>query len=318
MYGRRALYLIALSAAAAFHMAYGQYVSHYILLFVLLLPVVSLILSLPAMLSTQVKLMGADDVHRNRPSHIKVEATCAFFLPLDCLKLRVEQQNLFVSERPIRKTFKLMDLSKEEESLDFSTEQIGTIRCRIRSAWAYDYLGFFAIPIRKGNPVAFTVLPSPKSPEPEPNLIDPSEQIAKPKPQGFSEEHELRPYRAGDSINLIHWKLSSKFDDPIIREPQELIRKNIILAIDLPDSYSEQENLLDQLVYLSDQLLNKQIPFTLYIGMQTVIIRSDGELSAFLKTFLSEPMRAEKTLSIRTGNDTLVYRLTPNQKEAKA
>ncbi|MDO4853067.1 MAG: DUF58 domain-containing protein, partial [Clostridia bacterium] len=136
--------------------------------------------------------------------------------------------------------------------------------------------------------------------------------------QGFSEDHELRPYREGDSINLIHWKLSSKFDDPIIREPQELIRKNIILAIDLPDSYSEQENLLDQLVYLSDQLLNKQIPFTLYIGMQTVIIRSDGELSAFLKTFLSEPMRAEKTLSIRTGNDTLVYRLTPNQKEAKA
>lgn len=313
MLGRRILYITALLAVTAFHLAYGQYVSHYMLLFVLFLPVVSLLLSLPAMLSTKVELTGAGDVRRHYPARVKVLATCGFFLPLDCLRLKIEKQNLFYSEKPETEIFIIHELTTEEETLRISTEHVGTIRCRIRSAWAYDYLGFFSIPVRKGNAAVFTVLPTATVPLPEPDLIQTSEQIAKPKPQGFSEEHELRPYRAGDSINLIHWKLTSKFDDPIIREPQELIRKNIILAIDLPDSFPQQEDLLGQLVYLSEQLLSAQIPYTLYIGKQTVIIRSEGELSTFLTAFLAEPMRVEKTLSIRTGNDTLVYRLIPGK-----
>ena len=314
MWGRRALYLSALVAVTAFHMAYGQYVSHYMLLFVLFLPLASLLISLPSILSTKAVLTGADDVQRHYPAHLKVSAICSFLLPLGCLRLKIEKQNLFSREKPEYEVFALRDLSSEEESLNVSTEHIGTIRCRIRSAWAYDYLGFFALPVRKGNSVAFTVLPDPVLPVPEPDLIEPSEQIAKPKPQGFSEEHELRPYRAGDSINLIHWKLSSKFDDPIIREPQEVIRKNIILGMDLPDSFADQEDLMGQLVFLSEQLFALQIPYTLYIGKQTVIIRSEGELSTFLKAFLAEPMRVEKTLNIRTGNDTLVYRLIPNRR----
>ena len=162
------------------------------------------------------------------------------------------------------------------------------------------------------------MLPTPTEPVPNPELVASSAQVLKPKPQGFSEEHELRPYRAGDSINLIHWKLSSKMDEPIIREPQELIRKHIILAVDLPESYEAQENLLDQLCWLSDTLLKKQIPFGLYLGLQNTLIRSDGELTALLKTFLSEPLHAEATDAIRSGNDTLVYRLTPNRKGAGA
>lgn len=314
MWGRRALYLSALAAVAAFHMAYGQYVSHYMLLFVLFLPLISLLISLPSVLSTKTALTGADDVHRHYPAHLKVSATCSSFLPLGCLRLKIEKQNLYSGEKPEYESFALRDLSSEEEALNVSTEHIGTIRCRIHSAWAYDYLGFFALPVRKGNPVAFTVLPEPVVPVPEPDLIEPSQQIAKPKPQGFSEEHELRPYRAGDSINLIHWKLSSKFDDPIIREPQEVIRKNIILGMDLPDSFPDQEDMIGQLVFLSGQLLTLQIPYTLYIGKQIVIVRSEGELQTFLKAFLAEPMRVEKTQNIRTGNDTLVYRLTPNRR----
>ena len=309
MLGRRILYLIALLSVAAFHLAFGQYVSHYMLWFVLLLPVVSLLLSLPAILSTRVQLTGADDVQRGRACSMRLLATCTFFLPLDCLKVRIEEQNLFTSRKPTRHTFRLTDLSETEQKLEFATDRIGTVRCSIRSAWAYDYLGFFAIPIRRANAVTFTVLPAPEPPEPVPNLTDPSDQTVRPKPQGFSEDHELRPYREGDSINLIHWKLSSKFDDPIVREPQEMLRKNVVLAVDLPESYEQQESLLDQLGYLTELLLKKQIPYVLYIGRTVHTIRSDGEYATFLKTFLSEPIHAETTPPIRSGNDTLVYRL---------
>lgn len=313
MRGRRILYLSALASAVSFHLAFGQYVSHYILLFVLCLPVVSLLLSLPAILTTKVMLIGAEDVQRGNGTHVRVRALCGFFLPLDCLKLCIEEQNLFADEKSTRHVFRLIGLHRKDKTIKTATDRIGTVRCSIRYARAYDYLGLFAIPVRKANAVTFTVLPTPVAPDPMPTLIDPSEQILKPKPQGFSEEHELRGYRPGDSLNLIHWKLSSKHDELIIREPQELIRKNIILALDLPDSYAKQQNLLDQLAFLTDHLLQQQISFTLYIGMKTLRIRSDGELATFLKTFLSEPMHAENTLPIRTGNDTLVCRLSPGK-----
>ena len=212
MRGRRILYLSALLSVTAFHLAYGQYVSHFMLWFVLLLPVVSLLLSLPAILTTRIKLIGADDVQRGREAGVRLKAACGFFLPLDCLKIRIEEQNLFAEEKPTRKTIRLIGLSDREKRIRLSTERIGTIRIAVRSAWAYDYLGFFALPVRRTNPVIFTVLPMPVAPVPDPELVEASEQVLKPKPQGFSEEHELRPYRPGDSINLIHWKLSSKFD----------------------------------------------------------------------------------------------------------
>lgn len=311
---RRLLYLLALGTVTAFHLAFGQYVSHFMLWFVLLFPVVSLLVSLPAILMTRIELGSADDVQRSREAFIRLRASCRFFLPLDCLSLRIEEQNLFAEEKPNRRSVRIYDLDEKEKRIRISTEQLGTIRCGVRSAWAYDYLGFFALPIPKPHPVTFTVLPSPVAPMPDPELIDSSEQISKPKPQGYSEEHELRPYRAGDSINLIHWKLTSKFDDPIIREPQELVRKHIILAVDLPDSYAAQESLLDQLRYLADVLFEKQIPFGLHLGYLVKTIRSDGELTAVLKTFLSEPLHAEQTEAIRTGNDTIIYRLTPNRR----
>lgn len=316
MRGRRFLYLYALAIVVAFHMAFGQYVSHYMLWFVLLLPFVSLLISLPAILMTKAELIGADDVQRGKKASVRVSASCGFFLPLDCLKLKIEVQNLYAADKPERHTFRLNNLSQKDKKIEIDTQKLGNVRCSIRTAYAYDYLGFFAIPIKKANAVTFTVLPSPRAPEPVPNLIDPSEQIARPKPQGFSEEHEMRPYRPGDSLNLIHWKLSGKMDALIIREPQELLRKNIILAIDLPDSYAEQESLLEQLAFLADDLLENRIPFRLYIGLQVSVIRSDGELKTFLKTFLSEPLHAGGTPPIRTGNDTLVCRLTPG-KEAR-
>ena len=91
-----------------------------------------------------------------------------------------------------------------------------------------------------------------------------------------------------------------------------------MIAVDLPASYEVQEALFDRLCYLSDALLKQQIPFKLYLGLQSKMIRSDGELRDLLKTFLSEPLHAEQTDAIRTGNDTLVYRLTVDRKGADA
>jgi uncharacterized protein (DUF58 family) len=313
MTGRRLTYGALLFAVCALHLAYGQYVSFYILLFVLLLPVLSLLLSLPAILMSRAELTGGVDVQRGRTSEVTLKVQCRFFLPPEAWKLKVERQNLFLESRPNRTKMRFYAVREKEVKFKPDTGRLGTMTIRIRSARVCDYLGLFSIPIRRGAPVTVTVMPNAEEPVPMPQLVEPSDRIMKPKPIGFSEEHELRPYREGDAINLIHWKLTEKMDAPIVREPQELMRKNIVLCMDRFRDYEREQSVLEQLRCLADVLNENRVPFMLYYGFENTRIEGDGDFEHFLRSYLSGPIRDEKAQSVSAGNDTLVYRIAPKQ-----
>lgn len=313
MIGRRLTYGTLLIASAVLHIAYGQYVTFYILLFLLFLPVLSVLISLPAILRSEAELKGGTDVRRGRASKVRLTVRSRFLFPPDVWKFRIEYQNLYLDPRPVRQKVVLYGGQKREENFVPDTERLGTISYRIRSARACDYLGLIAIPIRRSGVVALTVLPNTEAPNPMPELVEPSERIVKPKPIGFSEEHELRPYREGDAVNLIHWKLTEKTDTTIVREPQELMRKKIVLSMDLYADYAAQQSVMEQLRFLADILNENRIPFLLRYGLNTVHIDGDGDFERFLKALLSEPNREEKAQAVKEGTDTLVYRILPKK-----
>ena len=310
---RRATYGAALLAAAALHLAYGQYVTRYILLFLLFLPILSLLMSLPAILSSRAELSGGADVQRGRSCEIRLKVECRFFLPPDRYRLTIEHRNLFLEPRGTRIRVQIPGTRQREEIFSPETGRLGTISYRIRSAYACDYLGLIAIPIKRSGFVALTVLPNAEQPVPMPTLLEDSECIQKPKPIGFSEEHELRPYREGDAVNLIHWKLTEKLDAPIVREPQELVRKKIVLSMDLSTDYPAQQSTLEQLRCLSDQLVEQNIPYLLRYGLRTAHIDGEGDFTRLLKALLSEPAKNEKAQPVVGGTDTLVYRIEPQK-----
>lgn len=313
MIGRRLTYGVLLLGAIALHIAYGQYVSFYILLFVSVLPLISLLLSLPAILMSRAELKGGTDVQRGRASQVRLQVSSGFFMPPDAWKVKIEYRNLFLDRRPVRRKVRIYGAKSHEEIFVPDTERLGTISYRIRSARACDYLGLIAIPIRRSGSVALTVMPNPELPVPMPELTESSERILKPKPIGFSEEHELRPYREGDAVNLIHWKLTEKMDAPIVREPQEQARKNIVLCMDLYDGYDAQQSVLEQLRCLADVLNDNKIPFMLRYGLRSTFIDGHGDFERFLRSLLSEPSKAEQAQPVASGSDTIVYRILPRK-----
>ena len=316
MNGRRLTYGLVLIGSIALHLAYGQYGSLYILLFVLALPILSLLCSLPAILSAEVELTGGESVRRGRPAVILVKVRCRRYIAPEAWKIRIERQNLFLDPHKERVQVRVHGACEKKVELHADTERLGTVAYRIRSACVCDYLGIFAIPVKRIGAVSLTVLPNAQRPVPMPELVEPSERVMKPKPIGFSEDHELRPYREGDAVNLIHWKLTEKTDTTIVREPQELIRKNTVLCMDVYADYALQQSALEQLCCLADLLNENDIPFVLQYGLNSVKIEGDGDFARFLKGFLSDRLHAESTQPVRTGNDTLVYRIEP-QKEAQ-
>lgn len=313
MAARRIIYIALLLTAALYHFAYGQYATHFILIFLLCLPPLSLLISLPAVLTSRVSLIGGTDVYRNGSGKVELEVKCGFFLPPEAWRVTVEEQNLFTDGSATVEKLRFNGSRKFTRSFHPDTTRLGTIRYRIKKARVYDYLGLFALPVKKSGLAEFTVLPNVERPDPEPEFDDPATIVFKPKPLGFSEEHELRPYRGGDPLNLIHWKLSSKMDDLIVREPQEIIRKRIVLAVDLPASYAAQQSVIEQLRYLSEELIEKEIPYRLVFGEHTVGIASDDDFNEFIKSRLASPMSAQLVSGAAFGEDALVYRIRPSK-----
>ena len=87
MSGRRIVYLTALLMGAVFHSLYGQYLSYILLRFLILLPFVSLLVSLPAMLRVRVHLSasGASPRGDGAAAQLKMDSRC--FLPVGCLSM---------------------------------------------------------------------------------------------------------------------------------------------------------------------------------------------------------------------------------------
>lgn len=311
MASRRILYGTLLFCTLVLHVAYGQYITHYVLLFLLCLPVLTFFVSLPAMLSASATLSGGEDVERGHACRMQLHIVSKRFLPPEAITLTLESQNLFTDRQPTVEKLRFFGVRDAERIFELDADRLGTVRYRIRKARVCDCLGLISIPMKSGGAVTLTVLPKALPPHPDPELKKASDRFLKPKPLGFSEEHELRPYREGDAVNLIHWKLSQKYDEPIVREPQEMERRNIVLSVDLPEPYEEQQSVLEQLRFLSDALLKTDTPYVLCFGRTTVCISSESEFDRFLRNVLSEPMTAQAALPTQGGSDTLVYRILP-------
>ena len=317
MSSRRLVYLTGLVMGAVFHSLYGQYLSYVLLRFLILLPFVSLLVSLPAMLRVRVRLSASGTSPRGEGAAARLRIDSRFFLPVGCISLTFTGENRFTGDRVEKRKFRYWGPLKTEEALSLPSDRCGVISCSLGRVWAWDYMGIFAIPVRRCDPAVYTVLPIPQKPQPLPELDQDSAITLKPKPGGgYSEEHELRPYRQGDPLNVIHWKLSSKLDDTIVREPQLMKRKRITLSVTASTDPKELESQMDQLLYLSTALVEKGIPHRICFGAHLeAYIKDKYSLDEFMETILSRRPDRSRGPVDRNKQDELVFSIRPQAQE---
>ena len=141
MKARRITYLALLAVAALLHFAYGQYVTNYMLLFLLLTPVLSVLLSLPAALTARAELVGGGDVCRGRPSRVRLTVMCRGFIPPEAWHIKLKAHNLFTGGDMNPQKVSLGSEWDTEREFTVDTFDIGCVRWQIAHAWIFDYLG---------------------------------------------------------------------------------------------------------------------------------------------------------------------------------
>lgn len=282
------LYLLTLGLVWLFRLAYVGWFGHYLLLCMLIIPPALVLLSIPSMLRFRVDMEAPPTLTKGREGFLSLYFHTRTFLPLRRVSVWIEVENRFTGETQ-KETYHYHGLLSSRGELPLPTAYCGQLHCRVARVECRDMLGMFALRRKQPEPVICTVLPEPIAPSVVPDLdlvLNPA-ALLKPKyGGGYSEEHDLREYRPGDTVNSIHWKLSSKTDKVIVREPLINANRNVYLVL---GRIGKEDRGLEVLYWLSLELTNREIPH-IFVADTLYEVGNEAEAIEALSTILANPM----------------------------
>lgn len=278
---RRILYLAVVALCLIVYAVYREWLAWLLLLAVLWLPMLSVAVSLPGMLTVQLMLDTPGVIQLGQACSIAVQPRCKLPCP------------------PIRCRFLLRELSTGQSHIcrsgtNWTPEHCGAWTVKLHRSFVYDYLGLVRLSVGKKVTAAIYIEPSPVPMETAGLLGSLAPRRWKPKPGGgFAENHDLRLYRPGDNLHHIHWKMAAKTGTLIYREPMEPDGDAPTLLLCLSGSRAEQDEKLGKLLWLSSQLLSRQTFHELKCltgsGLYSCKIQDSAALTSALHELLQKP-----------------------------
>lgn len=278
---RRLLYLAVLEGSLVLYVFYREWMAWLLLLAVICLPLLSLVLSLPAMCTVKTSLRCPTEASVGQSVRPEAERRC--FLPAPPVHCRLKVRHSITGETDVIKLGKALP-----------TRHCGVLQITPTRLWVYDYLGLWRFPSGRRAPIMLTVLPDPVEPE---QIPDPRQYTAsswKPKTGGgFSENHDLRQYRPGDDLRNIHWKLSSKTGKLVYREPVEPMRKRLLVTLELSGDEDMLDSKLGRLLWLTEHFLETGVTHEVRCltgrGVEVWCVTNRDSQQAMLRGVLAAP-----------------------------
>lgn len=245
MWKQRLCYIAALIGSIALYICYQEWMAVLFLALALCLPLLSLAISLPAMCRFCVAL-------RCVPTVTVGEASVAEVTGDGDLPFRAR----LAIARPLTG-----ESWHGGVRVSLPTDHVGALCVTAKRVWVYDRLGLIGIPVKYRETATVLVRPRPLRMDIPASADSVLSSSWRPKAGGgYSEYHELRPYRPGDSLNHIHWKVTAKVGAPIIREPmQPDLRWSLMLTVRGSDA--ELDRLFGRLLFAGSHFLEHGVPF---------------------------------------------------------
>lgn len=289
MLKRWILYALTVSVCIVFYLAYRQWFAWFTLICVLCLPIVALLTSLPAMLKLRLKAKYPLSVTVGTKQTVQFVPECRFPTP-PCRYLLRATRAVSTEEWKLK------------EGKQFPTEHCGKILCKLEKARVYDYMGLFWLRIQQKTVKPLVVRPVPVPMQSVPSLERFAASSWRPKPGGgFSENHEMRQYVPGDKLNQVHWKLTAKTGEVIVREPMEPERNRVLIEMELRGNADQLDQKFGQMLWLSRHLLDMGLKHELRVltgdGIQLCCVETEEDLEEALDHLLGQKVAsAGKTM----------------------
>lgn len=242
------------------------------------------------------------------PLHFTIERRGRILAARDvCIKARI-QNKLLGTEETREYSFPLENGGKDfviEGKANFCGEHI--VRCE--ELQIREMLGLFSA---KGNPFSeIHAIIYPGSMELEVEIPDFDGGTTRDagvaqnrKGRDSSEIFQIQEYAPGDDIRAVHWKLSGKMQQLMIRQFSDDSKMRIAVLADLgsfqgEEAFKEEINRAAALgAALGEQLIRRGIMFSLYFatpqGLQCIPVRNEQDFSEMLALWLATPLQCSQ------------------------
>ena len=285
----RLIYLAVLAGCGIFCIAYGQWFSRVLLTVTMVFPWLSLLLSLRAIRNFHAAPAGPESLLTDSYVHLWLVGSSSLPMP------------------PFRGTLKLRsgftgETLRYNDDKGIPTAHCGSYTVTVMRGRVYDYLGLFSFPIQHSEEKTLRILPKPLPVSDFPPLSQQSFPHQHTYSDADVENHQLRLYHPGDSLNRIHWKLSAKTGQLLIREPIPAQSHTALLTLTLQGTRDALDRKLGRLVWLGNYLLRQDFPFVLKAltgcGLLEFSIQMPYDLQRALDALLVCPLTQEECLPL--------------------
>lgn len=200
-------------------------------------PVVLIVINQFAARGVSVTVEAPRTGEKGKPFTCHIKAVMGRGLPLGLCSCKLNIETAMTGENFTREI--LFPMGAKEQTVAFVLESgfCGCVAIRVKELRVYDIFGLTAVKLPCRDESEIAVLPDTFTPR-----IDIAQYMAmdaeadeySPSKGGddVSETFDIREYRPGDILNRIHWKLSWKFDEILIKEPGLPVRNSFLVLMD--------------------------------------------------------------------------------------
>ena len=238
----------------------------------LLLPVVSFFMNLRARRNISVSIQVLPGTSKNSTVQGILNIKNRGIIPVSCVFCRVQVINQLTREKnEILLSLKAVSKGNVQKEFQIASEHCGYLYVSAEQIYLLDWMGFLPVPCPAKALGKVSVLPDTFSP----NLYlsmsmarreDAAFWSQEQKGTDYTEVFSLRDYADGDSLKQIHWKLSSKRQQLIVKEPSLPIEKSLLIFWDknaAAASPGEMDAMAECVASISQTILEQGTSFAL-------------------------------------------------------
>ena len=282
-----------------FFYAYRQWAAVLLFCGITTLPIAALFLSRQAIRSSKLRMDLPAAINLGEKANFDVGITCNG--PQSDWRIRAKLRHNVTGQR-----------KRLYPGAVLPTSHCGTLEISIRGVYVFDILGLFPFRVSGARQINLPIRPLPVAPDFLPELGNHTAvRWQARRGGGFSENHDLRLYRPGDSLQQIHWKLSAKTGNLILREPLEPVRNRLLLRLDHSGTPEQIDRKLGILLWLSRYLLSKHLPHYWQVmtgtGIQNFFCEDEYTLLTSLDALLNCKVSAGGTVLDAPANAAWWY-----------
>jgi len=269
----RIMYTLTLLVIFSFAWVSGERLLYVSLALFVILPIISLLVTFLLFMGLTVKQTFPEIVVKNSPAELLIEITNDTPMPFGNVECFLYSDELAIESEQhanvLVKAFKYATLT-----IPFKTHYRGYFQFGLKSVTCTDMMGLFRIKKKMHQKTFITSMPRILDLQSFPivaNLMSQAQSRYDMKDEDYSTISDVRQYQQADSIKRVHWKLTAKRNEWLVKVFQSNALNSVTMIMDnhryedrKKDMYQVEDHMVEMTLALSRLCIKRGMPVDFY------------------------------------------------------